>query len=69
MFSALMVTFPITTATGIEMCITVTGITDMSAEGDEVVALTIVPSADYIINAPGGFTLTANINVLDDDSK
>ena len=66
MFSALMVTFPMgsTTATPPE-CVTVTGITDMSAEGDEVVAVTIVPSADYMVNAPA----TATINVLDNDGE
>lgn len=69
MFSALMVTFPMGTATGIEMCITVTGITDMSAEGNEVVAVTIVPSADYSVDAPGGFSATASINVLDNDGE
>ena len=70
-FGALMVTFPMgsTTATPPE-CVSVTGIPDMSAEGDEVVAVTIVPSAAYDSNnAPGGFTLTSNVNVLDNDGK
>lgn len=51
------------------MCVTVSGVTDMSAKGDKVVALTIAPSVNYIISAPGGFTLTVSINVLDDDGK
>ena len=66
MFSALMVTFLMgsTTAT-LPECVSVTGITDMSAEGDEVVALTIVPSADYMVNAPA----IATINILDNDGE
>ena len=66
MFSALMVTFPMasTTVTPPE-CVSVTGITDMSAEGDEVVAVTIVPSEDYMVNAPA----IATINVLDNDGE
>ena len=69
MFSALMVTFPMGSTTGIEMCITVTGITDMSAEGNEVVVISIVTSVDYIVDAPGSFSTTATVNVLDDDGK
>ena len=50
-------------------CVTVTGVPDLIAEGDEVGSVTIAPSAAYIANAPGGFTLTVTIEVVDNDGE
>ena len=69
MFSAMSVMFPAGSTTGSEMCVNVTGVPDTIAEGLEVRSVTIQPSADYIRDAPGGFTLTVTIEVVDNDSE
>ena len=69
MLSAISVMFPAGSTTGSEICVTVTGVTDTIAEGLEVSSVTIQPSADYIRDAPGGFTLTVTIEVVDNDGE
>ena len=70
MFSAISVMFPAGSTTGSEMMVTVTGITDTIAEGLEVRSVTIAPSpGNYIVNAPGGFTSTVTIEVVDNDGE
>ena len=70
MFSALSVMFVAGSTTGSEICVTVTGVTDTIAEGLEVSSVTMQPSpANYIRDAPGGFTLTVTIEVVDNDGE
>ena len=61
--------FPAGSATASEMCVTVTGATDTIAEGLEVRSVTIQPSTNYIRDAPGSFTSSVTIEVVDDDGE
>ena len=67
--SSLMVSFTAGRRAGDTECVTVHGLSDIIAEGTEVIFVAIEPSPDYVVNALSGFTLTVTINILDNDGE
>ena len=51
---------------GNETCVNVTGVSDGDSEGDEVLSVRVVGASGI---APGGFSATVTITVIDDDSE